>query len=297
MAEENEIQILGWAVKSHLLKILDIMQQKISRRSDRNYTTKYIKTGFSDLQFRMGDLITLSSRPYVGKTSFALNLVKNIAVQDKLPVGLIIPGNLTTDDIIIRLLSICSGVDSCRVRSGMLRHEDSDKFQEAASSIYDAPLYFYDEPNCSIDQIEVAIKHMVENYDTKMIVLEEFELIRDLVDSNQNPVTYRATLERVLDKFVDFTYEYNITILLVIGLQGSNGKDEPSLIDFKKYFVIPYKSDMVLFVHRDRFWGENGKPEEPASLFVAKDSECQGQLLNLMYSRPTQLFREKKFDE
>ena len=269
---------------------LDKLKQASQNTQNQN---DVLKTDFRMLEFYSGELCVLSSKPGMGKSAFVLSLIKQLAIDKKRSVGFINPGSF--DDITFgkRLLSMCSGVDTAKIRVGMLNPSDVNKVEATAKKLYDSTIEYFNEPNCSYSSTEEAIKNMVNKHHTKLIIVEGFDFLQELVDAEKED--YRDTLEHLLWSFNCLATELAVAIMLVIDLPEpvSDILSEPSLLDFKKYMIIPTFANKVVFVHRDRLC-RTKTPFKDAQLIIAKNEFGPTGETSMKFDNRTCLFFEEK---
>ena len=208
-----------------------------------------IYTGFPCLEFDNGNLIVLAARPSIGKTSFLLSLSKQLAVDKGIPVGLINTGTIDSASLGKRLIALDSGVPMYKIRSGMLKVIDVKKIQESAKKLFEVPLYFKIEPNCSFNDFVLAAESMLDEKPIKLIIIDDFDYFAEIMDAEKE--YYRFELEKLMDSLKKFAVEHNIPVVLGMTLPAES-EEPPELLDFRKNLVIPYKADTVIFLHRDR---------------------------------------------
>lgn len=238
------------SIKSAMIDAMDSLSAKFNNSSNTNR----LETGFTTLDFDNGNLIVLAARKSLGKTAFSLSLIKKLAVDKKVPVGYINTGTIDNVTIGNKLVSLASGVAYPKIRSGMLKMTDLKKIQETAASLYEAPIYTAINPNCDFSEFVLSAEYMLEEKAVKLIIVDDFEYFGELMDADNE--LYRYELGKLMDSFKQFAVEHNIPIVLVLNLPPAEDYEEPGLEDFKKNLVIPYKADMVLFLHRDRLKDE-----------------------------------------
>ena len=113
-----------------------------------------VPTGFTDLDKLTGglqrsDLIILAARPSMGKTAFALGMAYGAAVQHGKKVG-IFSLEMSADQLVQRLLSTETGVDSHRLRLGNIDDSEWDRISRAFGRLAEAQIYIDDSANASI---------------------------------------------------------------------------------------------------------------------------------------------------
>ncbi len=232
------------SIKSAMSDAINSLDAKINKSSNTNC----LETGFPKLEFDNGNLIVLASRKWLGKTDFSLSLMKKLAVDKKNPVGYINTGTIDNVTIGNKLLSITSDVAYRKIRSGSVKTTDLEKLQDAAGILFDAPIYTAINPNCDFAEFVLSAENMLEEQDVTLIIVDGFEYFGELVDADNK--LFRYELGNLMDSFKKFAIEHNIPILLVMSLPPAENNEEPGVEDFKRNLVIPYKADMVLFLHR-----------------------------------------------
>ena len=131
---------------------------------------------------------------------------------------------------------------------------------------------------------------MLEEKAVKLIVVEGFDFFEEIVDADKE--FYRFELESLMDSFKKFAVKHNIPIVLVMRLPPAETDNEPGLLDFKKNLVVPYKADMVLFLHRDRIKDEVSKID--TKLIISKNVCHATYDIPLKFYPSAGLFEEKE---
>lgn len=198
---------------------------------------QYLKGGFHS-----GQLITIGARPSIGKTAFAISLIRNMLERDK--KILFFSLEMSSKDIISRLVAGISGVSLHDISN----NDASDEFPKVMSAVdylYDKSLYIVDIPNISIETLLKISRTAVTEKHFDCILIDYFGLI-DGVDSSS------GKYERASKKLKELAMWLNVPIITMLQLPRDNNQKEPSLAD------IPYAmdsliddSDVVLFLHRN----------------------------------------------
>ena len=279
------------SIKDVMIRTIGGIDQRLRKTGKTSELDDVLKTDFRFLEFHSGELCVLSSKSGIGKSAFAFSLMKQLAVEKKQPVGFISPGNFDDESVGQRLISMCSDVNTFRVGTGMMNAADFNSVQEAANKIYESPIFYYNQPNCSYDAAKEAIKIMVQKEHVRLIIVEGFEFFRELVDAEKEK--YREALENLLVEFRYLSTELAVPIMIVVELPETNSdpQDIPTLRDFKKYMFIPYIADKVIFVHRDP---RQGKIIDDAKLFVAKNENGMSGVIPIKFNKPICLFFEEE---
>src|SRR5262245_40528326 len=243
-----------------------------------------ISTGYIDLDQQLtglhaGELIILAARPGVGKTSLAINIATNIALDKAEPraVG-IFSLEMPSDQLLMRLLASSARVDMKKLRGGRLTPHDEEKFQEIAGQLYNAPLYIDDTGALSPFDLRAKARRLKQKDPSLgLLVVDYLQLMhqRGRVESRQLEV---SEISRALKQLAK---ELEVPILALSQLnrkveERKGGK--PMLSDLRESGAIEQDADVVLFIHRET--GEGGDGEGgggevrqgavPVELIVAK---------------------------
>ena len=241
---------------------------KIEFNYKRLYKNNILEIGIDCLAFSKGQITVLASRPSIGKTSFALSMINQLAIKRNIPVGFFNTDYL--DDIFLgnRLIQINSNVSYRKINSGMLKEDDIKKITAAGKIIHEAPIYFTNIPNCSFERFLENAIYMIKNEHIQFLIIDDIELFADLQDSEKEE--YRCKLEEVLESIQELAEQYQLPVLITMSLPATENNREPTIDDFNKYMIIPRLCEMVMLLHRERLKDE--VKNQDALLIVAKNS-------------------------
>ena len=207
----------------------------------------YIRTEIGELEFCKGRLYVLTARHSYHTFCLSLNLIKDLAVDKKKPVGWINAGPDKDHYFGNQLLSITSRIPCYKVGTGNFTTEELSSIQDAADKIfYESHIYTVNKPNGSFKEFELSLKKMINEKHIEFLVVEGFDFFAELVDCKSK--NYRKQLQRLLLSFKNFAKEYNIPVLLIIESDDLT-KDYDTMTFkeiFKRRIAIPQIADMVL---------------------------------------------------
>ena len=244
------------------------IEQRYSQKGD--FTG--IPSGFDELDsmttgFQSSEMIVIGARPSVGKTAFALTLAANVAIKKKIPCGFFTL-EMTTLSVMQRLLSIQANIHSNKIRTGLLKPSDFNSLTDAASHIYEAPLWIDDTPNMKLLDLRSQARRMVSKFGVKIIFIDYLGLIT-FEDKRIPRHEQMSEVSRSL-KALARELEVPVIALSQVGRQ-TEGK-APGLADLRESGAIEQDADMVMFLHRDRgIDNSEGPPENiETELIIAK---------------------------
>jgi replicative DNA helicase len=212
----------------------------------------------------------------VGKTAFALSMAANMAVKRQIPVAFFTL-EMSDQALMQRLLASEARIRSEALRSGMLRPTDFDALTEAASRIYEAPLYIDDTPNMKLLDLRAQARRMKSREKVEVIFIDYIGLIEPESKNNVPRHEQVAEISRSI-KSLARELEVPIICLSQVGRQ-SEGK-APSLADLRESGSIEQDADVVLFLHRDR---EQDASSIETQLIVAKQRNGPIGTVNLAF--------------
>lgn len=229
-------------------------------------------TGFRSLDnllagLQKSDLVILAARPSVGKTSLALDMVRNIATKQKVPVGLF-SLEMSKEQLVDRLLCSEANVDLWKMRTGRLsdRPEDDDfpRIGHAIGVLSESPIFIDDSPNINIMQIRTKARRLQAEHGLGLIVIDYLQLMESGSNGNSdNRVQEVAEITRGLK---GIARELNIPVLALSQLSRVVEQSKPAipkLSHLRESGSIEQDADVVLFIYR-KSADRNYRPEDVA---------------------------------
>ena len=231
-----------------------------------------ISTGYKVLDdildgFQEEQLITLAGRTGMGKTWIALNFLKNIAIDQSIPVSLF-SLEMSTTQLFYRLLSLCSEIPAKRIKEGKLNENEINKIISAYTKINNSPIFLSDQAsNGDLNNLKHTIDF--ECTRSKFIIIDHIGLIKEYTESN-NRAHEVGEITRTL-KIA--SKDHKIPIMCLAQLNRNADKDEkPKLSELRESGAIEQDSDVVIFVHRSDYHEKDKKTNE-VTLIIAKNRD------------------------
>jgi replicative DNA helicase len=214
----------------------------------------HILTAFTALDDFLGglqrsDLVVLAARPSLGKTSLALNIARNAAINQKACIALC-SLEMSREAVVQRLLSSESGVDSRKVRLGRFSEKDEVRIMEASGVLSEAPIYIDDSPQLRALDIRSKVRRLHYERNIDLIIIDYLQLIQG-DGRNETRVQEISKITRALKALAR---ELNLPILAVSQLSRAvewRASHVPQLADLRESGSIEQDADVVLFIYRD----------------------------------------------
>jgi replicative DNA helicase len=246
-----------------------------------------VPSGFAGLDEILGglqrsDLVIVAGRPSMGKTSLALNIARNAAVEHRACVALF-SLEMGRDALVTRLVSSESGINSRRIRFGEHKTEDEErKVMDATGVLSEAPIYIDDTP--MIRMAEMRSKALRLNYERgiDLVILDYLQLMQgESSGRGENRVQEISYICRSLKALAR---EINAPVIAVSQLSRAvewRASHEPQLSDLRESGSIEQDADVVLFIYRDEYYYKTEEewlaahpdreyPREEADVIIAK---------------------------
>jgi replicative DNA helicase len=276
-AERQILDIAEKGVASNLTTLNEAIKETyelIDKRSTgKEMGFSGLSTGFTDLNeltagLHPSEMVIIAARPSVGKTSFGLNIARNVAADEREPV-FFVSLEQSRIELAERLLCCQARVDSHRLRKGSLTADDMDKLIESGNFLQNAKLFIDDSPGQGMLRIAANARRLKLRHDIKLVVIDYLQLIEpeNRRDPRQEQV---AQVSRRL-KHLAMELKIPVVALAQVNRSSEDRQDHrPRLSDLRESGSIEQDADVVLMLHRpDRY--EPGQHEGIIEVIVAKN--------------------------
>ena len=216
-----------------------------------------VRTGFGNLDslttgLQKSDLVILAARPSVGKTSFALNIAEHAAVHDRRSVG-IFSLEMSKEQLVLRLLSSVSKIDSQRLRSGFLEELDFARIAPAMNSLSEAPIYIDDSPNITTMELRTKARRLQAEVGLDLVIVDYLQLMQSSTTTRDaNRVQEVSEISRGLKALAR---ELKVPVMALSQLSRQpemRESKEPRLSDLRESGSIEQDADLVVFLYREK---------------------------------------------
>ncbi len=309
-AEQRLFDIRSDENSKGLERINSVILQTFDRlddlNSERDSNTRAIPTGIGDLDrmitgLNRSDLIILAARPGMGKTSFALNIARNVACQSKKTVAFF-SLEMSREQLASRLLSSEALVSGTKLRTGKLDNSDWGRLIPASDVLKNADLYLDDTSTITITEMKARLRRLKQ---VDLVVIDYLQLMASgrRIDNRVQEISAITRNLKIMAK------ELNVPIITLSQLSRASeqrtGDHRPQLSDLRDSGSIEQDADIVLFLYREGYYDrENGEENAPQAdvnageCIVAKNRHGETSTVNLHWQGEFMRFTgmEKKYD-
>jgi replicative DNA helicase len=272
--------------------------ERIERISKQKGALRGISTGFNGLDsllsgLQPSDLVVLAARPSMGKSSLALDIAKNVALKEKKPVG-IFSLEMSKDQLIDRLISSESNIDSWKLRQGMLSADGEQNdfvcIQHALGTLSEAPIFIDDASSCSVLQMRAMARRLQASHGLGLIVVDYLQLI----EPNNKILNSVQQITEISRQLKGLARELNVPVLALSQLSRAVEQRTPKvprLSDLRDSGAIEQDADVVLFIYREDVYQEESPRKGVADIIIAKHRNGPIGRVELFFDKQRACFR------
>ncbi len=251
--------------------IIETFDRLDALNSDENQLYQGIPTGIYDLDetitgLNRSDLILLAARPGMGKTSFALNIARHVAVKEKRKVAFF-SLEMTKEQLTARLLSTEAMVGGVKLRIGKLADDEWIRLVEAGDILSKTEIYFDDTPGITVPEMKAKLRRL-KNVD--LVVIDYLQLMSGgrRIDNRVQEISEITRNLKIMAK------EINVPVLTLSQLSRASEQrsdHRPMLSDLRDSGSIEQDADIVLFLYRNDYYRDGENVDED---FDKNSGEC-----------------------
>lgn len=296
MAERKVLEIAERGTVGVTKTLTEAMTEafdRIDAKARGDLTGTGIPTGYVDLDnltagLHNNELVIIAARPSVGKTAFALNVIRHIVVEEKLP-AFFISLEMAKVELAERLLCCQSRVDSHKVRKGQLSADDIQKLISAQDALRGntrdghVKLFIDDAPQQTMLRIAANARRLKLRHGLRLVVIDYLQLIEP--ESRKDPRQEQvAQISRRL-KFLARELQIPVIALAQVNRGSEDRQDHtPRLSDLRESGSIEQDADTVMMLHRPaRF--DKSQDDNVLEVHLAKQRNGPTGQITLTYLR------------
>lgn len=252
--------------------VLDVVDN-IEKASRMQGSVTGLSTGFVDLDyktsgFQPSDLILIAARPSMGKTAFALNIARHMAFKNGVTAA-IFSLEMSKEQLVNRMLSMESRVDSQNLRTGDLRDEDWTKLVEGADVIGRSNLIIDDTPGITVSGLRSKCRKYKLEQNLGIIFIDYLQLMsgNGRGDSRQQEI---SDISRALKAVARELHVPVVALSQLSRAVEQRPNHRPMLSDLRESGAIEQDADVVMFIYRDDYYNHDSDKKDIAEIIIAK---------------------------
>lgn len=272
---ENEIyKVAEGNIKKQTLPISSIVEDaldQIEAASKNKNELSGIPSGFTELDrltsgWQKSDLIIMAARPSMGKTAFALNIARNVALSNN-PIAFF-SLEMSAIQLVKRMISTEAEIEQSSIKSGNLEDWQWQQLESRLPKLSDAPLFIDDTPGLSIFELRAKCRRLAREHGIGMIIIDYLQLMNAAGQASREQEV--SVISRSLKSIAK---ELDVPVLALSQLNRSvtsrQGEKRPMLSDLRESGAIEQDADIVLFIHRPEALGITEYDDGTSSIGMA----------------------------
>jgi replicative DNA helicase len=250
-------------------RIFEIAQQKISNQAvpltevlhetfemlerQSGEQLSGVPTGYIELDnltcgLQKAEMIVLAARPSVGKTALAMNIVEHVGIDLKRPCA-VFSLEMSKQQLAQRMLCSRSGVDSHKLRRGMLSKQDRDRLAYAVGELSQGQIFIDDTPGLSLMDLRTKARRLKAQHGIELIAIDYLQLMEcpGKADNRQQEI---ATISRGIKALAR---ELMVPVVCLSQLNRASEAEQrmPRTSDLRESGSIEQDADVVMLLHRE----------------------------------------------
>lgn len=246
---------------------------KIDQASRTQGSVTGVPTGFIDLDYRTAglqpsDLILVAARPSMGKTAFVLNIAQHTAVRNDYATA-IFSLEMSKEQLINRMLSLESGVEAQKLRTGNLKDDEWAVLTEASTVIGQSKLIIDDTSSITIAELKSKCRKYKLDHDIKLIIIDYLQLM----ETGTKTESHQLAIAEISRSLKALARELNVPVVALSQLSRSVESREdkrPMLSDLRDSGAIEQDADVVMFIYREDYYKKDTENKNVSEIITAK---------------------------
>ncbi len=270
-AEQKIYSISQDKVRQDFVPIKDTLEVTFERLDELSKTRgalRGIPTGLQTLDRMLSgmqkqNMIVLAARPSVGKSSLAINMAQNAAVNHGIGVALF-SLEMGRESIVDRMIAVQGDIDNWRITTGNLEPTDFEKYGIAAGELAEAPIFIDDTPGQSVLEMRTKARRLMLEMEVGLIIVDYMQLVK-----GRRQESRVQEVSDISQSLKNLARELKVPVLAVSQLSRAveqrGGEKRPQLSDLRDSGSIEQDADVVLFLYRP-----DEEDRENSRLVIAK---------------------------
>jgi replicative DNA helicase len=262
-----------------------------------------VPSGFGQLDektggFQNSDLVIVAGRPSQGKTAFALSVARNAALHHTKPTSVgIFSLEMSTQQLVMRLMCAEARVDAHKVRTGRLPEDEWKKLSMSVGGLYKAKMFIDDTPGLALLELRAKARRLKVEHNIGLIIVDYLQLMQ----GPRNAQSREQEISAISRSLKSLAKELNIPVIALSQLNRSvesRNDKRPALSDLRESGAIEQDADVVIFVHRPEMFGiqeQDGEATEGlAEIIIGKQRNGPTDTVKLQFIKQYARFENRE---
>jgi len=300
-AEKKIVDVVRNRKGSEFRPIQDVLfkaQSDLEQLSKQKREITGIPSGFYDIDlktkgFHENELIIIAARPAMGKTALALNMAVNMAVNANKTVALF-NMEMGAEQLVTRMLASVGQIESSKLATGRLEHQDWKRVNEAISRLADTKMFLDDTPGQTVSEIRAKCRRLANSENgLDVVIIDYLQLISG---TSRYAGQRQQEVSEISRSLKTLAMELNVPVIALAQLSRSvEGREDkrPLLSDLRESGSIEQDADLVAFLYRDDYYHKETAIDESTSkseFIISKHRNGPTATIDLLFKRNKSTF-------
>ena len=279
-------------INSVLMDAYEMIESLYTNKSD----VVGVNTGFKDLNKKINglqktDLILVAARPAMGKTAFALNLVRNAALKGDASVA-VFSLEMSKEQLAQRMIASQSNVELKKMKTGTLNDADWPRIINAMAVMSDAKVFIDDTPGIKINELRSKCRKLKIEQGLDLVLIDYLQLMESegKSESRQQEISKISRSLKILAKELDCPV---VALSQLSRAPEQRADHRPILSDLRESGAIEQDADIVMFLYRDEYYHSDSEKKDIAEIIIAKNRHGETGSVELVWMGSVQRFGDK----
>ena len=265
LVDESERKIFAIAernMSNSFVALTDLVKQQfyaIDESKESGIVGAGLNTYFRELDaitagLQPSDMIVLAARPSMGKTALALNIARNVALQEQKTVALF-SLEMSKEALALRLLCSEARVRQDDVRHALVDDDGMSRLAHAVETLWNCPIFIDDTPSIGVLEMRAKSRRLKAEHGLGLIVVDYLQLMSS-PGRTENRVQEMAVISRGLKGLAREMKVPVIALSQLSRMVESRSPRRPQLSDLRESGAIEQDADLVMFLYRPDYYGE-----------------------------------------
>lgn len=286
-----------------MMKISDILKQRIESYMEivdnpEKANEKKVLSWYSWLDnyltwFKAWELIIVAARPSMWKTSFAINILTNVALKQNKSVVLLTL-EMQSESIVDRIISEVSRVPMYKITKWNLEEEDFANIGEAIEALGETKIYIDDKWAYTVPQLKSKLRKLkIEKWSLDLVIVDYLQLMHWVTYNSNNKVQEISEISRWLK---ELSKELEVPIIALSQLSRAVEQrvdKKPQLSDLRESWAIEQDADAVIMLHREDYYDQDTDRKWATDVCIRKNRNWAVWEIELQFEKEIMKFTEK----
>ena len=284
----------------HIKDAIAIAQENLEKLSQNKEEVTGVPTGFYDLDrvtsgLHAGEMIIIAARPGMGKTAFALNIATYAAQQTSKAVA-IFNLEMPAEQLVNRMRSSVGQIDSGKIRTGNMSHDDWKRINEANSQLAETNIQIVDDAGITAAEIKAKCRNLANKEEGLALVIIDY--LQLVTSGGKRPESRQQEVSDISRSLKTMAMELKVPVIALAQLSRNAEKREnnqPMLADLRESGSIEQDADMVLFINRNDYYKAKEQLDRdknvPVDIIIAKHRKGSTGKFQLLFELNMSNFR------